>query len=47
MSTAAHARFTRPGSDEGVTVYRALNSYEEAKLPLRTGVTPFVREPYV
>ena len=32
---------------KGITFYRALDSHEEAKLPLRTGVTRFLRKPYV
>jgi hypothetical protein len=32
---------------QGVAFYRALDSHEQAKLPLRTGVTRFLREPYV
>ncbi len=32
---------------EGITFYRALDSDEEAELPLRTGVTRFLRKPDV
>ena len=32
---------------KGITFYRALDSHEEAKLPLRTEATRFLRKPYV
>ena len=32
---------------KGITFYRALDSHEKAKLPLRTGVTRFLRKPDV
>jgi len=32
---------------KGITFYRALDSHEEAKLPLRKRVTRFLRKPYV
>jgi hypothetical protein len=32
---------------KGITFYRALDSREEAKLPLRTGLTRFLRKPDV
>ena len=32
---------------KGITFYRALDSHKEAKLPLRTEVTRFLRKPYV
>jgi hypothetical protein len=32
---------------KGITVYRAFDSHEQAKLPFRTGVTRFLRKPYV
>jgi hypothetical protein len=32
---------------KGITFYRAFDSHEQAKLPLRTGVTCFLRKPYV
>ncbi|OBI35950.1 hypothetical protein A5708_08560 [Mycobacterium colombiense] len=46
------ARFVLPhrpadGPLEGLTVYRALDSHEEAKLPLRTELTRFLRKPNV
>ena len=32
---------------KGITFYRALDSHEEAKLPLRAGVPCFLRKQYV
>jgi hypothetical protein len=32
---------------KGITFYRALDSHKEAKLPLRTEATRFLRKPYV
>jgi hypothetical protein len=32
---------------QGITVYRAIDSREEAELPLRTGVTRFLPKPYI
>jgi hypothetical protein len=32
---------------KGITFYRALDSHEETELPLRTGVTRFLRKPYI
>jgi hypothetical protein len=32
---------------EGIAFYRALDSHEEANLPLGTGVTRFLGKPYV
>ena len=32
---------------KGITFYRALDPHKEAKLPLRTEATRFLRKPYV
>jgi hypothetical protein len=32
---------------KGITFYRALDSREEAELPLGTGATRLLREPYI
>ena len=32
---------------KGITLYRAVDSHKEAKLPLRTEATRFLRKPYV
>jgi hypothetical protein len=32
---------------KGITFYRTVNFHEEAELPFRTGVTRFLRKPYV
>jgi hypothetical protein len=41
----AHHSADRPL--KAITFYRALDSHEQAKLPLRTEVTGFLRKPYV
>jgi hypothetical protein len=32
---------------KGITFYRALDSHKQAKLPLRTEATRFLRKPYI